>query len=76
MAGHVIGPALAAADQMLTLGNQALVQLAGEHRDALRSSVMAKPVAGHADLAAPAGAEHILIEIRPGFAVALHHRHP
>jgi hypothetical protein len=32
-----MGPALAAADQMLALGNQALVQLAGEHGDALRS---------------------------------------
>jgi hypothetical protein len=37
LAGHVIGPALTAADQVLALGNQALVQLAGEHGDALRS---------------------------------------
>jgi len=40
LAGHVIGPALAAANQVLALGNQALVQLAGEHRDALRSGVV------------------------------------
>ena len=52
------------------MGNQALVQLAGEQRDALRPGVMLKPVAGHADLAAAAGAQHVLLEVRPGLAVA------
>ena len=69
MANHVIGPALAAADQVLALGDLAMVQLAGEHRDALSSGVVAEPMAGHADLAAAAGPQHGLIEIRPGFAI-------
>ena len=55
LAGHVVGPALAAVQQVVTLGNQALMQLAGEQGNALRPSVMAKPVAGHADLAATTG---------------------
>ena len=76
LAGHVVGPALAAADQVLALANQALVQLTGEQRDALGSGVVPKPVARHADLAATAGAEHDLIEVRPGLAVALRHRRP
>jgi hypothetical protein len=42
LTGHVIGPALAAANQVLALGNLAAVQLAGEHGDALRFGVVAK----------------------------------
>jgi hypothetical protein len=74
LTGHVIGPALTAANQVLTLGNQALVQLAGEQGDALGPGVVPEPVAGHADLAAAAGAQHVLIEIGPGLAVTLRHR--
>ena len=76
LAGHVVGPALAAADQVLALGKQPLVQLTGEQRDALGSGVMSEPVARHADLSAPARAQHALIEVRPGLALALRHRHP
>jgi hypothetical protein len=76
LAGHVVGPALAAADQVLALGNQPLVQLTGEQRDALGSGVVPKSVARHADLAAAAGAEHLLIEIGPGLAVTLRRCHP
>ena len=61
LANHVIGPPLTAADQVLALGDQAVVQLAGEHRDALRSGVVPEPVAGHADLAAATGAQHAFI---------------
>ena len=42
VAHHVVSPALAATDQVLALGNQALVQLASEHGDALSACVVAK----------------------------------
>jgi hypothetical protein len=70
LAGHVIGPALAAIQQVIALGNQSLVQLAGEQGNALRSGVMPEPMAGHADLAAATGAQHVFIEVRPRLAVA------
>jgi len=65
--GHVIGPTLAAAGEVLAVGNQALVQLAGEHRDAVDASVMPEPVAGHADLAPAGFHQGALIEIGPLF---------
>ena len=40
------------ASEVLAMGDQALVQLAGEHRDEAHSRVVPEPVAGHADLAA------------------------
>ena len=46
------------------MGDQAMVQLAGEQRDAVHSDVMAKPVTGHTDHAA-AGLEQHLIEAGP-----------
>ena len=67
LAGHVISPALAAAHQVLAVGDQALVQLAGEHRDAVDAGVMPEPVAGHADLAAAGFHQGALIEIGPLF---------
>ncbi len=65
LASHVIGPALAAAGEVLAVGDQALVQLAGEHRDAVHPRVMPEPVAGHADLAVAALHDHVAVEIRP-----------
>jgi hypothetical protein len=47
------------------MGNQALVQVAGEQRDAVGSGVVPEEMAGHTNLAAPAGAEHVLIEPGP-----------
>ena len=47
------------------MGDQALVQLAGEHRDAVHSRVVPEPVAGHADLAAAGLEQHLLIEVGP-----------
>jgi len=70
LAGHVVGPPLTAAQQVVALGNQAPVQLAGEEGDALRSRMVTEPMAGHADLAAAAGAQHVFIEVGPGLAVA------
>ncbi len=52
---------------MLALGDQALVQVAGEQRDAVGAGVVAEEVAGHAHLTATAGAEHVLIELGPVF---------
>ena len=49
---QVVSPALAAAGQVFAMGDQTLVQLAGEQRDAVHPGVVPKPVAGHADLAA------------------------
>jgi hypothetical protein len=56
---------LAAAGEVLPVGEQALVQLAGEHRNAVNPGVVAEPVAGHADLGAAAGHQRLLIEIGP-----------
>jgi hypothetical protein len=47
------------------VGDQALVQLAAEHRDGVGVGVVAKPGAGHADLAAAAGLQHPWIELGP-----------
>jgi hypothetical protein len=46
------------------MGDQALMQMTGEQRDAVHPGVVPKPVAGHADLAA-AGLEQQLIEVGP-----------
>jgi hypothetical protein len=62
---HVVRPALAAAGEVLALRDQALVQLAGEQRDAVDAGVVAKPVAGHADLAAAGLEQHALVEVGP-----------
>jgi antitoxin (DNA-binding transcriptional repressor) of toxin-antitoxin stability system len=60
-----MGPTLAAADEVLAMGDQPLVQLAGEHRDAVHPGVVSEPVAGHADLAATGLEQHSLIELGP-----------
>ena len=39
---HVVGPALAAAGQVFAMGDQTLVQLAGEQQDAVHPGVMAE----------------------------------
>ena len=47
------------------MGDQPLVQVAGQQRDVVGHWVLAEEMAGHADLAAAAGAEHFLIEPGP-----------
>jgi hypothetical protein len=47
------------------MGDQALVQLAGEQRNAIDPGVVPEPVAGHADLAATSLEQHFTLEIRP-----------
>jgi hypothetical protein len=47
------------------MGDQPLVELAGEERDAVGPRVMTKPVAGEANLAAAGGKQHLLIEVGP-----------
>ena len=47
------------------MGDQGLMQMAGEQRYAVGSRVVAEEMAGHADLMAAAGVEHLLIEPRP-----------
>ena len=53
------------------MGQQTLMQLAGEQGDAVHPGVMAKPVAGEADLAAAAGQQHLLIEVGPLLVAAI-----
>jgi len=65
LAAHGIGPTLAATSEVLPLADQALMQLAGERRDAAHPGVMTKPMAGHTDLAAAAGAQHRIVQIGP-----------
>ena len=65
LTGHVIGPALAAAGQVFSMGDQTLVQLAGEHRNAVHPGVAPEPVAGHAGLAAADGDQNLLVEVGP-----------
>jgi hypothetical protein len=65
MAVQVFCPAAAAVGEVLAMGDQALMQMAGEQRDAVGAGVMPEEVAGHADLAASAGAEHLLIQPGP-----------
>jgi hypothetical protein len=68
LAGHVVGPALAAAGEVLAVGDQALVQLvSGEQGDAVHTGLVLKPVAGHADLAAPGLHQHLLVQEGPLF---------
>ncbi|MFZ4805598.1 MAG: hypothetical protein ACOYLI_13180 [Synechococcus lacustris] len=62
---HIFCPAQAATGEVLTVGNQALVQLTGEHWNAVRPGMVTKPVAGHADLAATTGHQHLTIEVWP-----------
>ena len=49
---QVFCPAAAAVAEVLAVGNQPLVQVAGEQGDAVGAGVVAEEVAGHADLAA------------------------
>jgi hypothetical protein len=42
-AHHFVGPAPAAAGQVFAMGDQPLVQLAGEHLDSVHPGVMPEP---------------------------------
>ena len=47
------------------MGDQPLIELTGEHRDAIHPGVVPEPIAGHADLAAAGLEQHRLIEVGP-----------
>ena len=47
------------------MGNQPLMQVAGEQGDAVGARVVSEEMAGHADLAAAAVSEHLLIQPGP-----------
>jgi len=51
---QVFSPAAAAVGEGLAMGNQTLVQVPGEQRDAVGAGVVADEVAGHTDLVAAA----------------------
>jgi hypothetical protein len=61
MAMRVLHQVAAAVSEMLAMGNQLLMQMAGEQRDGLRHWVTPEEVAGHADLPAAAGTQYGLI---------------
>jgi hypothetical protein len=65
LAMAVFCPAAAASGEVLAMGDQPLMQMAGEQRDALGPRVMPEKVAGHADLAAAGLHQHLAVEIRP-----------
>ena len=52
MAVQVFCPAAAAVGEVLAMGDQAMMQMAREQRDAVGAGVVAEEEAGHADLAA------------------------
>ena len=51
--------------EVLPLGDEALMELAGEQGDAVHPGVMAEPVAGHADLAAAGRQQNLLVQVGP-----------
>ena len=61
----IAGPALTTTGEMLTIGEHVLVQLKGEQGDPVNGGVVAKPVAGHADLAAAGLEQDGFVEIGP-----------
>jgi hypothetical protein len=65
MAAQVFCPAAAAVGEVLAMGDQSLVQVADEQRDAVRPWMVQEEMAGHADLTVAAGTEHVLIEPGP-----------
>ena len=60
----------AAAILVLILADQALMQLTAEQGDAARTDVVAKPVAGHADLPTATRPEHAWFQEGPALAVS------
>jgi hypothetical protein len=64
---QLLRPTAAAVGEVLAMGDQALVQVAARHRDAVGPGVVAEEVAGYARLAAAARDQHRLIEPRPVF---------
>jgi len=65
LAAPICRPTAAAAGEVLAMGDQGLMQMASEQRDAVGPRVVAEEMAGHADLMAAAGLEDLLIEPRP-----------
>jgi hypothetical protein len=68
---ELLGPVVAAAGEVLTVADQALVEMAREQRDAISTGVVSEEMAGEADRAAAAGLQDLLIQSWPllqGFA--------
>ena len=65
MGCEILGPAGATVGEVIAVTDQAFVQLAGEQWNAVHTSVVAEPMAGDAHLAAPAGQQDFLVEVRP-----------
>ena len=65
LAAQVLHPTAAAAGEVLAIGNQARMPMTGEQWDAVGTRMMPEEMAGHEDLVAAAGAEHLLIEPGP-----------
>ena len=54
MGRQILGPAWAAVGEVITVTDQTLMELASKQGVAVHTSVLTKPVAGEAHLAAPA----------------------
>ena len=62
---QLLGPVRAAAGQVLSMSDQALVEVAGEHGDAISTGMVPKEMAGETDRTAAAGLQLLLIKLRP-----------
>jgi len=65
LAVKILRPATASMGEVVAMGDQPLVQMAGQLRDAVGARMVPEEVAGHADLPATAGAKDRLIEPGP-----------
>jgi len=64
---QILRPAAAAMGEVVAMGHQPLMQMAGQLGDAVGPWVMPEEVAGHADLPAAGFHQGALIEVRPLF---------
>ena len=62
LAVQILRPAVAAMGEVIAMGDQALMQMAGQLRNALGPRVVPEEVAGHTDFSATAAAQHRPIE--------------
>ena len=62
---QLLGPVRAAPDQVLSVADPALVEVAGEHRDAISTGTVPEEMAGETDRVAATGLQLLLIKLRP-----------
>jgi len=65
LASQILRPGAAMVGEVVAMGDQPLMQMAGERRDAAGPRLVPEEVSGHADLPTAAGAQDRLIEPGP-----------